>query len=247
MKTLHVHFFGCSITAGDELSDEKWFPWKFTEQHDAQSYYKKRNSIEFDWIAYQEENKQQAYPALIEQIDSNVKTYNHSENGKSQRHNILDLLKLVEESTQEIVDIIYFQITPQGRDMIIGETHIIDIIESWHSDQTKKYVEGKLAIARLENQTLQDSMDMYMLTGYLKSKNIPFYFINMGPELELREKDIQATDFNFLTLKNLSNIIDLTDIHKKYNRLLGLHLRPEQHRAIAEFIVEHLKEITSKY
>jgi hypothetical protein len=258
MKSLlHIHFFGCSFTAGDELADEKYFPWKFVENHTPESYNKKRIELMSNdmWDTYYKENKLCAYPALISQVDSTIKTYNHASNGKSHRRNILDILRLVEELSYEI-DVIYFQISPPNRNMIIGDNCIHDIIESNPSETTQEYILAKLKLSRLENQSIQDLMDMYMLQGYLKTKNIPFYFLNLGNELPVRETDIKNTilhndegiiNFDFLSINNFTNIVDLSYTNLKYDRLLGGHMNPEQHWEVASAITTHIKEVTSKY
>jgi hypothetical protein len=255
-QILHVHFFGCSFTAGDELADEIFLPWKFVENHTAESYYEKRNNkIVLDWEAYFKENKLRSYPSLISQANPTIKTYNYAENGKSHRRNILDILRLVEESTQEI-DVIYFQLSPPGRDMIIGDDCIHDVLEAHPTQITQEYVLAKLKLSRLQDQSIKDAMDLYMLEGYLKSKNIPFYFLNLGLELTRLQKDIRETilytdtdtiNFDFLNLENLTNVVDLVHINEKYSKLIGNHLPPKQHQEIAQFITKHIKEITSKY
>lgn len=257
-QPLHAHFFGCSLTAGDELSDEKYLPWKFVEEHTTESYYEKRKRLgsNYDWVKYQEENKLQSYPALISQTDPNIKTYNHAHNGKSHRRNILDILRLVEESTQKI-DVIYFQLSPSDREIIIGDDCIYDIIDAHGDDITQEYIIAKLKLARLEHQSIQDSMDIHLLTGYLKTKNIPFYFLNFGGELDRRIADIKTAilhnefdgtiNFDFLRFEEFTNLINLSYLNFKYDRLIGGHMPKEQHHEIAKFITQHIKEITNKY
>jgi hypothetical protein len=257
MENKHIHFFGCSFTAGDELADEKYFPWKFVENHSSDSYNKKRSELlAVDaWDAYYNENKLGAYPALISQADSTIKTYNYSSNGKSHRRNILDILRLVEESSHEI-DVIYFQISPTNRDIIIGDSYIHDILEAHPCKETQEYVLAKIKLSRLEDQSIQDCMDMHMLQGYLKTKNIPFYFLNLGDELFVRETDIKNAilhnhegiiNFDFLSIKNFTNVVNLSYLNLKYDRLLGGHMNTEQHQAVATDITTHIKEVTSKY
>ena len=62
----HLHFFGCSYTAGDELSDEEFFPWK-KDCATIEEYYSRRNQLMSD-VSFMENylrsNKNKAYPAL---------------------------------------------------------------------------------------------------------------------------------------------------------------------------------------
>lgn len=255
-RQMQVHFFGCSYTAGDELSDDKWFPWKFTESHTLQSFYEKRMTTEYDWKKYQEENKDLAYPALIEKLSHNVKTYNHSENGKSQRHNILDIVRLVTSECE--IDMIYFQLSPTGRDMIIGNTIIHNIAEANPTELTRSYVEGKLRMSSSENQTIQDCLDLCMLSGFLKTRGIPFYILNLGSELLDRNNDISnaiscnhkddIVDFKFLSMEKWHDILDLSQATRKLApSLLGGHFSQLQHQSIADHIAKHIQENSVKY
>ena len=241
-----IHFFGCSFTAGDELSDATWFPWKFTEPHTAKSYYIKRSTIDFDWKEYQKENRSRAYPALIENSNQGVKTYNHSENGKSLRHNILDLILLVTSGCE--IDMIYFQLPPPGRDMIVSKGYILNAMESHLSDLTKSYILSKLSLSIPENQTIQDSLDLCLLSGFLKSKGIPCYILNLGTELGYRLDDIKSAsqdifDFEFLSIEKWFDIIDLEDTVRTHSPpLIGGHLSQSQHQLVADYIANHIKE-----
>jgi len=249
MRELHIHFFGCSFTAGDELSDEKWFPWKFTETHTARSFYIKRSEMIQnweDWELYQFENKQRAYPKLITTLDPNINTTCYSLNGKSLRRNIFDIIKLVEEN-QEKVDCIYLQISPTDREMIFNKSGQQDIQLRNPVQLSAEYITEKLKITIPENQTLHDTMDMYMIDAYLKLKGIPFYFINFTEHLLHRKKDIADVNnnkigqFNFLSIDKFSNIIDIMDLIERENLLLGGHLAQYQHQLIAEYILNHIK------
>jgi hypothetical protein len=246
MRDLHIHFFGCSFTAGDELTDEKYFPWKFTEEHTVRSFFKKRLTVNIDYDLYQFENKQLAYPKLIMDLDSNIKTTCYSLNGKSMRHNIFDIIRLVEEGNTQI-DCIYLQISPTDRELIFNECRQCDIQLHNPVDLSEAYITEKLKIAMTENQTLHDAMDMYMLDGYLKSKGIPFYFLNISEHLAFRKKGIynsrnEATDnFNFLSLDKFTNVLDIQPMLRCEDRLLGSHLSKEQHQLVAEQVLNHIK------
>lgn len=250
-RQLQIHFFGCSFTAGDELSDATWFPWKITEAHTAQSFYAKRLTIDYDWKKYQEENRSRAYPALIEKSNQNIKTYNHSENGKSLRHNILDLIQLVTSGCE--IDMIYFQLPPTGRDMIISKDYIINTMESNISELTKSYILSKLLLSIPENQSIQDSLDLCMLSGYLKSKGIPCYILNINTEVEFRQIDINSAvtrnwnddiiDFKFLSIEKWFDIINLQTTIRRFDPpLIGGHLSQSQHQSVADYIANHIKE-----
>jgi len=237
-KQLHIHIFGCSFTAGDELSDEIWFPWKFTEKHTAESFYKKRASVPFDYKLYQKENKLLAYPNLMMSLDSNITTYNYCHNGKSQRHNILDILTLVEDNKE--VDLIYLQMPPMNREMIIGENQIYDVSHAFPVPLFENYVHQRLKLSSELDQPVQDILDMIMLSGYLKSKGIPFYFLHISGEMIFRRSI--GSYYKVASIDKFDNIIDLQDVIEEKPRLLGGHLSKDQHHLVATILLNHIKE-----
>jgi len=247
MRKLNIHFFGCSFTAGDELSDEKWFPWKFTEEHTVESFYRKRHTCLIDHDLYQLENKQRAYPKIITKLDPNVNTTCYSLNGKSIRHNIFDIIKLVETSNEKI-DCIYLQISPTDREMMFTEFGQYDIQLRNPVELSESYIREKLKITMTENQTLHDAMDMHMIDAYLKLKGIPFFFINFTEHLYYRMHDIATAkndkidDFNFLSPNAFSNLIDMRSLIRPEDRLLGSHLSEQQHHMIATNVLNHINE-----
>ena len=65
-----MYFYGCSFTAGDELVDDVFFPWK-KDCIDVGEYYNKRSEA-FNKInvlhEYKTQNNLLAYPAQIEKL-----------------------------------------------------------------------------------------------------------------------------------------------------------------------------------
>lgn len=242
--TVHVHFFGCSYTAGDELADEEFFPWKFTEPHTPDSYTaKKREFFKNNPLLtreYRRKNASMAYPALIN--SPNILTTNHAQNGQSVRTNVFKVLELT--STRSDVDMIYFQISPSGREMYIDSNNNVTSIQlqlalklAEEAKLQHEYAYTKLKTHSIVQYSIEDLMDMYILTGFLKSKGIPFKFLVFGSELDIRSADIlELKKFNFLT-NNLSDL-PIINVPKDLlgKRLLHLHISHQGHQNLAEFI-----------
>jgi hypothetical protein len=113
----------------------------------------------------------------------------------------------------------------------------------------KSYLTAKLNSHGLQQSSIDDCMDMIMLSNVAKQKNIPLYFIEFKEEIYTRMADITHQDFNFIKtyLRNEINLISFSDIADKAfneNRILtGRHLDNQAHREMADKIKNMLPEI----
>jgi hypothetical protein len=230
---INVHFFGCSLTAGDELSDDELFPWKH-ECKDAQEYYSRRLLPS----NYELRNKQFAYPALIK--SSSINTVNHAHNGAGVRENILNLIEVI--STNSKIDCLYFQIPPVGRELVIINDRGTTIQLAWQASGYEEYLKAKQKSHTLMQYSLEDFMDLITLHGYLKSQGIKHKFIELEDWVnELRIRDLNATRFSFLVDEyfKLPRLI-LSEVLSKYPRMIGGHYNKQAHSEIAKVINEDL-------
>lgn len=248
--TIHIYFFGCSYTAGDELSDEKYFPWKFTEQHTASSYYEKRR-LSFDGGSefgsqYIEDNKKLAYPAQIT-LD-NIQTYEHAINGKSLRQNIFEIVYMLENNKP--MDAVYIQLPPAGREMYLFDNGFITSFQYAFNNKTDawyQYVLEKQMSHNYMQNSLEDILDLIMVAGYLKNKNVYFKLITIGDELELRKNDVRKIE-KFTELISAVGKLPIIEFDAQDDdRLLGGHLSKEAHKKIAKLIEDDIcQNITIK-
>jgi len=247
----HLHFFGCSFTAGDELSDDVWFPWKHEcISHD--EYYTRRNvylGVDNNNEKYQKDNKEKAYPAKTQ--NNEYQTYNHSNNGESLRTCIFRAFQLM--FSKNTVDIIFIQIPPIGREFYVnknGDTSSIQLATVESSlEPIKSYLMAKLNSHYLQQSSVEDCMDMMMLSNVAKQKNIPLYFIECKEEIYTRMIDMLHLDFRFikLNLRKEINLISFSSIYDnalKENRVLtGKHLDNQAHQEMADKIKNMLPNI----
>jgi hypothetical protein len=248
---INLHFFGCSLTAGDELSDEEYFPWKKT-CNSPDEYFNRRNKILLDSdfsTKYEQSNRELAYPALIN--NDVYKTYNHSKNGASLRENIYRALKLIYENND--VGAVFLQIPPPGREMhIVGKDFVTtlrfsDAKKSYtiNENAVSKYINAKVMSHTHVQYSVDDLMDLLMLINVARQKNVKFYVINIIDQLEIRLRDLNGVDgFQFIH-DNLLKEINLIDLprHLKRQQTLAGHITKPAHREFAELIQAMLPNI----
>lgn len=230
---INVHFFGCSLTAGDELSDDELFPWKH-ECKDALEYYSRR-VLPGD---YEFKNKKFSYPALIK--SSSINTVNHAHNGAGIRENILNLVEVISTNTK--IDCLYFQIPPVGRELLVRDGLVTTMQLGWHTPGYDEYLEAKRKTHALMQYSLEDFMDLITLHGYLKSQNISHKFIELEDWVnELRINDLQDTRYSFLIKEfyKLPRLI-LSEALSNHPRTIGGHYDKQAHSKIAKVINEDL-------
>ena len=245
----HLHFFGCSFTVGDELSDDVWFPWKH-ECTSSEEYYSRRNlHLGILNIQYQEDNKKKAYPARLQSDE--YKTYNYSNNGESLRTCIFRALGLI--FCNESIDAIFIQIPPPGRELYIhdgGNVSSIQMSKLRHSlEPITTYLKAKLNSHTTEQAVAEECMDMIMLANLAKQKNIPLYFLDIGKDIIVRMQDLTYHELNFLktNLRKEINLISFLDILKKAEQegriLTGGHLDVKAHQEMADQLKNLLPNI----
>lgn len=234
----HIHFFGCSFTAGDELSDEHWFPWK-KDVNSAEEYYKKRADSDFDYLKYQEENKAQAYPAILNGI-------NHAVNGMSLKECMLRIVELINSDSK--VDAIYLQIPPFLRELYITDDNTVTslLFNSVDKDLVKSYVQTKILTHSALNFAVNDTLELILFNRFMQSTNVNFSIISFGYELMLRINELQNSPFNFL-IKELQKVevidfFNYAGTESTKIRSLGGHFTLEAHNYFAKAIKQHLAD-----
>lgn len=245
----NVHFFGCSFTAGDELTDDKFFPWKFTEEHTQQSYYEKRNMIleqMGDSMRYFAANKKLAYPTYID--STKYKTVNHAVSGSSLRENVYNIIAQV-ESELEPIDAVYLQIPPIGREMIINnkdslETITINSIYKFPHHQ--EYIMAKLKTHGPMHYVFDSVLDTILIVNYLKSKNIYHKIISFSYGVDLNDLNKLANSkmpkiFDTIQAFRVIPLLFLKRFSTEQYRLLGGHINLEGQLAIAAEIQRDLE------
>jgi len=220
----YIHFFGCSYTAGDELTDDIYFPWKVGCKTTAEYYQKRVEHIrfhpEFDYIKYQEENKKKAYPAILGGI-------NHASNGASLKENILRIVQLINSDTP--IDAIYLQIPPYLRELYITEDNEISslILNSVEVTVARSYIEAKISTHDKINFIVNDVLELISFYSFLKRKNINFGIISFGIEMDRRRLALAGSPFEFLISElDRVEVIDFKNYlndNSKSSRTLGYH------------------------
>lgn len=244
----NIYFFGCSFTAGDELSDEEYFPWKFTENHTPETYYQKRN-VFFEknynkWNDYVKSNKEKSYPL---KINSAYQIHNQSSCGRALRHNIFDVIKLLE--SDHTVDALYFQIPPVGRETYIDKDAIIQSITMSilkKTDEHFAYLRIKAKTHDYKQYSLDDLLDLIMLREYLNNKNIYYKFLDFFDLLNVRINDvIELQDKHSVYKEIIDSASRLPTIKFNFgiqDMLLGGHLTIEGHETVAKRLEIDLRE-----
>jgi hypothetical protein len=248
---INLHFFGCSLTAGDELSDDEYFPWKATCKS-GNEYFQRRNKILLDSdlsTKYEQSNRELAYPALIN--NDVYKTHNYSRNGASLRENIYRALKLIYGDND--VGAIFLQIPPSGREMHVkGKDFVTTLrfadakkVVTKDEEAVSRYINAKLMSHSNIQYSLDDLMDLLMLNNVARQKNVKLYVIDMLNQLEARLQDLNGVGgFQFVhdnLLKEI-NLIDLP-LHLKRQQTLAGHITKQAHREFAELIQAMLPNI----
>lgn len=232
----HIHFFGCSFTAGDELSDHLYFPWK-SECKTPREYYERRNNSNIDYHKYENENKSKAYPSILGGI-------NHALNGTSLKENMLKIIQLINSDTS--VDAIYLQLPPFMRELYITDDGTIRSLRfnSLDTDVAKSYVESKISTHSDINFVVNDIMDLITFYNFMKNKNVNFELISFGYELKLRRDTLAKSSFNFLrTELDKLEMLDFTNyIISNNTRHIGGHFNIEAHQHFAQVIKQHLSD-----
>jgi hypothetical protein len=244
-----VHFFGCSFTAGDELIDQDIFPW-ITKEMSIQEYYNRRNEYLADPQKneeYQIKNKLFAYPALLN--SDSWQTHNHAVNGVGLRTNIYKIMELI---FNQSADIIFLQVPPVGRELYVYSTGFVDSVAlafEPKKPELKNYVKSKNVSHGIYQSSLEDLMDIIMLSNLAKQKNVRLIVLDFFFELVKRSEDIaHFEDFKFIRTNYIKEIeqIDLIPLVNKIRQgkliLKGGHFSRLAHQYIADEIRPVLQE-----
>ena len=199
MTNLH-YFYGCSMTAGDELVDNTgYYRFKFGETPD---YFIVRNRI-LDTALKLEEyfnaNKELAYPAILRK-KYNLDAVNVAENGMSLRHIVTKITALVANS-KETIGHIFLQVPIMGREHFVTsqfETSIQLTNELVGNNELENYRRAKLISHSDVQDSVADITDLVLLDGFLKSKNIVFTIININNTLDMRFRILIPTQQQWL-------------------------------------------------
>jgi len=241
---MKLHFYGCSFTAGDELIDDVYFPWK-SECSTMTEYYAKRRDIFINtnkMREYERQNRMLAYPAHIEKL-TGFSAFNHAVNGASLREMIYKIIHQV--STGDRPDYAFLQVTPTGREYMINNIvpmsiQVTSLDSLPHGSNMKKYVQEKIAVSTLYSWTVNDFMDLLMLDGFLAKRNIPYSLLDIG-EIEIKQRDlINLSRYEFLN-KEIDKLkpIYLRE-HCVCNLLTCGHFDADTHKRFAEYIVANI-------
>ncbi len=237
----HVHFFGCSLTAGDELTDHIRFPWKHSAMP-AEEYYTKRNAIlsssgEYD-RSYAIENKTLAYPAQLEKISNNIKCYNHATNGASQVEMTYQLLKLIH--TKQQIDFVFFQLPPPNREAVYNDTEVTSLMFSRPPAENinqSLYIKYKILSFGLFSHTVADLYNLLLVKETLTARNIPHAFLDMIGRVEGTEpREILQNYPEYWWMLDHGIEIDNPFIHVDRGYTLGMHYTLETHIRVADYL-----------
>jgi hypothetical protein len=264
------YFFGCSMTAGDELSDPVFFPW-FNEVTDIKDYFSKRDQFfagnPFKYRTYIKENKKLAYPNIIANNTGND-CINYAIPGDSLRTYVLKIIQLV-NSSEPKADYIFLQIPPIGREFFFNKRlelssiqissmnpEIVNVLKDAQlaslggDDLMNMYLTAKAMTHSFAQYAIDDLSDLILLDVYLKSKNIPLVLIELTKELEIRENKLQnLSQFQYL-VKQLSALpvfilaqqIENHNTFYSTNTLLAGHFSQAAHIIIAEKLQKYINE-----
>jgi hypothetical protein len=237
----HVHFFGCSFTAGDELANDEFFPWA-KECTSAEEYYNARNPILSDKQIYQQYTdacKLLAYPNLLSSDE--ITTYNHARLGASVKECVFLLMQAF--NSNQPIDQVFFQIPPYPREMVMGDSDVNSIQlatvgRADNNDRYSGYVKQKLVSHQFYHWATEDLMDIIAISHYVRSRNIPFHLINFTNELTSRTNFLpNFAKFLKKEIMQSIDIVDLSQILNPANKLAGYHFNLIEHKRIKEHLL----------
>ena len=240
----HMHFFGDSFTAGDEILDDEFFPWK-KDCRTSQEYFLRRNEYFLDshfFAEYVGASKKYAYPALLE--TNGIRVYNHAINGNSLQTVVVQLTKLILEKAE--IDTVCIQIPNFIRQAWIAENGDIRSISmniSTHKSNKllQRFVESSIMIFDDAHYAVLDITSLFLIDSFCKQNGIEIFLTDFG-DLAFRFNHSENFVHNLSKVTRSSlNIINFADIDiLDSHRLLGHHFDKAGHAIIARIIKEHI-------
>lgn len=242
MEKKYIHFFGCSFTAGHELADDEFIP-QAKECKTSDEYYKlisAENDLSINMNAYIDRCKFMAFPSIIEQANPDWKCVNHAEFGASVKQEIYNTVSLIEKKEQPI-DFIVFQIPHYTRELVLDRNEKLRSysINTYRANDREfnEYLEKSIMFHSLNHWTMHGQLDVFLLEGYLISKNIKYIFLNLE-------------DLNSHLEKRMSKPVWKTNSESTLNlekhilkRTVGGHFDKFTHQNFARIIENKIKKI----
>jgi len=242
----NIWFYGCSLTAGDELFDEEVFPWK-AECNCPNEYHKRRSKIFAEdknfTLHYQARNKELAYPKKLEEI-SKFKSFNQAANGSS-------LKAMIARSVEDIflkkpIDFIIFQLPIHHRELFLEHDFFESIQMSYEnsSSDLNNYRKIKMKSHNMYQQAYEDFLDLLLYDAFLKKYKIPNIFLIVNEnEYSCRVQDLQETNYGYMIseFEKLPNRLLLYKQGFPLERELAGHLTMKCHQKLAELLKTYLE------
>jgi hypothetical protein len=245
-----IHFYGCSFTAGDELSDHE-YP-ELANHTTQETYWPAR--LEFldhqqQHYEYLEKNKQKAYPAKVAAKD--FETINFAQNGASLEEMIYTIIMNLSQVPEVKPDAVFLQIPTMHREAVFFDRHpyiatirYTNLVPKEMNDSKyHDYMTSRIMAFTDVHFAISDLLKLYSLKCFLDSKNIPFYLIEMMDELQIRYSFIKSNLYNHITDKlkiipilNIAPIVSTTE----NSVCLAGHFTEKIHEIISNKIVELL-------
>jgi len=239
----NIYFFGCSYTAGDELADDEFFPWK-KECNDPDEYFLKKLQY-FDQTpdysnvkTWEAANRKKAYPALLQNNNnSKINSINKARPGSSIHEVVLTVVETV--LTTPDISYVCIQIPPGPREMIINGEWISTLqftTFGMRHEQNGDYLRESLKLKSDEHFSINEILDLILVTNFLKSKCIDFTILDLDDSaIKDRRTNIISDRWRWLSDCGSDQVLDLRDkICNK--RLLGWHFNSSAHEIIADEI-----------
>jgi hypothetical protein len=244
MKT--IHFYGCSFTAGDELSDSE-IP-ELSNHDTKESYWRARQAFLHDGMGlnYIERNKQKAYPAKV--ATQGFETSNFANNGASLEEMIYKIIFNL--SFHPAPDVIFLQIPPTQREAIFLDSHpyissirFTDHMPGIRTNKYNDYIANKIMLFSDSDLAVSDLLKLYSLKYFLEAKNIPLYLLDTTDDLELRYSLVKSVEYHAIlnTLKSIPTLRIFPIVRATEDAVtFAGHFTEKIHQIIANMIVEIL-------
>lgn len=245
------YFYGCSFTAGDELSDHEYPELQnhsdYTSYHKAKSNFLK-SSIDLK-VEYLNKNLSRAYPAKVAAQGFDCK--NFSQNGASLDEMIHKIILTVANNFYDLPDMIFLQIPPVAREAIF--LNDFPYADSIRLTEAKfgfggKYNEYLLKKAELfgdEHFAISDIINLYTLKYLLNQKNIKFCLLEMTQDLKVRYDLVESNAAIQPIIKEIKEIpiVDVKPLAMSipYAHAFAGHYNEVVHDEIARIILEIIK------